>query len=102
MVLLQTVTEHKLQYRYSKAHIINHVYCVVSVGGSCRGFSDSSSRLDLCSFLTAGSENPGGYKRLEEALENFVKLKGKQYLYPFISSEDRSKMNIDNKSNQGD
>lgn len=45
--------------------------------GSCRDFSDSTSCLDLCSFVTPESENPGGYKRLEKASENVVKLKGK-------------------------
>lgn len=57
----------------------------MSVVGSCRDFSDSSSCLDLCSLVTPGSENPGGYRGLEKALENFVKLKGKQYLYLLIS-----------------
>lgn len=42
----------------STYHAWSLVYCLVSVMGSCRDFSDSSSCLDLCSFVTSGSENP--------------------------------------------
>lgn len=42
----------------STYHKCSPVYWFVSVSGSCRDFSDSSSCLALCSFVSLGSENP--------------------------------------------
>lgn len=53
-------------------------YCFVFAVRSCKDFSDPSSCLDRCSFVTLESENPRGNKKLEKTLENFDKLKEKQ------------------------